>query len=364
MMVLLAGFIIIAAPARAQEGCRVTASGGGVNLRAGPGVEWFGVVGVLEANQSLPVVGLNRAGDWYAVSFGGEGDIAWVAAHVVTAQGACAGLPVVDAPPPPGEIDRLTSMPALPDIDAEALKALKEVFARGQALGNDPHAFIKVGDCNTDSPFFLAGFDLDYYDLGPYGDLQPTLDYFAGWFVHESLTGQVGYNAYTVLDPLWADPELCNAQAGESPLACEYRRARPSIAVMMFGPNDMINLSAEQFAEALAGIVELSLDSGVIPVLTTFTWHRDARWREALEFNAITVQVAGEYGVPLINFWRAAQNLPNYGLIAGYTHLTDSGPHTKIVFNGEEKQYGHPLRNLLTLQVLDLLRREVLTQAP
>jgi hypothetical protein len=72
--------------------------------------------------------------------------------------------------------------------------------------------------------------------------------------------------------------------------------------------------------------------------------------------------VADEYGVPLINLWRAARDLPGYGLIAGYTHLTAGGMQGgRIQFtNGEEAQYGYALRNLLTLQTLDMLRREVM----
>lgn len=351
--------IVISAPAQAQDSCLVVAIYGNVNIRTGPGTEWFGVADVLATGESLPAVGQNSVGDWYAVPGSGD-DIGWVAGSVVDVRGACADLPIIDAPPQPAEIELLVNTPVLPTIGEHA----REIFAQGQQLGNNPDVFTKVGDCNTDSPFFLAPFDLDYYDLGPYDELQPTIDYFAGWFAHESQAGQIGYNAHTMLNSLWADPELCRVEAGEGPLACEYRLVKPSAAVMMFGPNDMLNLTEAEFAETLRSIVELSLDSGVIPILTTFTWHRDARWHKALAFNAAVVEVAQEYDVPLINLWRAAQDLPNYGLMTDYTHLTDSGPHTKIVFTGEEEVYGHPLRNLLTLQVLDMLRTEMLDPAP
>jgi hypothetical protein len=172
----------------------------------------------------------------------------------------------------------------------------------------------------------------------------------------------VGFNALTVLDPLWADPNIC--PNGEGPLVCEYRLHRPSVVVMMFGPNDMINLTEMQFVEAVRGIIELSLDEGVIPVLTTFTWHEDRQWETALRYNVILVDLADEYDLPLVNFWRAAQALPNHGLMDDYTHLTDSGlsggDFTITFAHGEETFSGYALRNLLTLQMLDRLRREVL----
>lgn len=363
--------VLSAVPALAQESgakaCYVVANQSGVRVRNGPSVDEYGVIGVLSAGQALPVTGRNAAGDWYAVEYtdedGQQAPAAWIAASVVQTDGTCDGLPFVDEPAPPQEFTDLMAVPVLPEsLDTEALRA---VFERGQALGNDPHVFTKVGDCNTDTSYFMTGFDMDDYDLGPYAELEPTIDFFAGSFEHVSLAGQVGFNALTVLEPLWVDPSICNPGDGEGPLACEYRRERPSVVVMMFGPNDMINLTNEQFEQALRDIIDLSLDQGVIPVLTTFTWHHDKFWQKSLELNMITVEIAQEYDLPLINFWRVARDLPNFGLVADYTHLTDTGYYGanrfRIAFSdGEETVSGYALRNLLTLQMLDHLRRDVL----
>jgi hypothetical protein len=368
LSVALIGAGLLVSTAAAQEGrdpapvqgCVVKASSQNVNVRSGPAAR-YGVIGTLLPGQTLPITGV--LGEWYAViaqnASGETVPQAWIAAGAVTLEGACEALPAAPDPGPPADMRRLEEVPILPEsLDG----SLRDIFARGQALGGDSRAFTKIGDCNTDTSHFLAGFDRDQYDLGPYADLQPTLDYFAGWFEHVSLAGQVGFNALTVLDPLWADPNIC--PNGEGPLACEYRRHRPSVVVMMFGPNDMINLTEPQFAEAVRGIIELSLDEGVIPVLTTFTWHEDRQWETALRYNVILVDLADEYDLPLINFWRAAQALPNHGLMDDYTHLTDSGlpggDFTITFAHGEETFSGYALRNLLTLQMLDRLRREVL----
>jgi uncharacterized protein YraI len=71
-----------------------------VNLRTGPGTG-FAIAGTLSAGQSLEAVGQVQAADgfrWYSLANG-----AWVRSDIVTGEGDCAALPVVDAPaaPPP-----------------------------------------------------------------------------------------------------------------------------------------------------------------------------------------------------------------------------------------------------------------------
>jgi len=340
----------------AAAGACVIISPGNTNLRTGPGTD-FEAVGRLTAGRGAIVTGQRTGADgfvWWQVPPG-----VWVRSDVVRPTGGCEGVPTVAEPALPAEFDRLMAEPLLSDAGSTAHR----IFVQGLAQGNDPTAFTKVGDCNTHYSFFLTGFDQGLYDLGPYDRLQPTVEFFAGWFGHESLAGQVGFNALTMLESLWVDPSLCAPQAGEGPLACEYARTQASVAVMMFGPNDMLNLDDAQFTQAVRDVIELSIERGVIPVLTTFTWHEDQMWERALRYNVILVDLAEEYDIPLINFWRAARDLPNLGLVTDYTHLTagQSGDHpATIAFTGEETQSGHALRNLLTLQMLDLLRREVI----
>lgn len=355
----------------AQEGttpaplpnCRVQAGSENVNIRSGPAPH-YAILATLPAGQTLPLFGANGAGDWYAVQFDDAGgqplSNAWIAAEVTRLQGECDILPTIPDPDPPDAYLQLMDVPILPE---RISPRVHEIVARGQALGNDPHAFTKIGDCNTDTSYFLAAFDWGDYDLGPYTALEPSIDYYDGWFEHTSLAGKIGFNATTVLDPMWSDPKICEPQDGEGPLACEYRLTQPSVVVMMFGPNDMIGLTDAQFEDAVRGILDLSIEQGVIPVITTFTWHENNQWETSLRFNAVLVDLAQEYELPLINLWRAARSLPNFGLIADYTHLTaveGAESYFAISFaHGEEAVSGYALRNLLTLQTLDLLRREV-----
>jgi len=227
-----------------------------VNIRSGPGTDIYEVIGVLRQGSSIQVQGRNTAASWYTVRYldptTGQEHPAWIAARVVILSGSCTSLLVVDEPVEPPEYAALMAVPVLPEPD----ESWRQIFERGQMLGNDPHVFTKVGDCNTDTSYFFAAFDQGNYDLGPYAGLQPTIAFFAGSFAHTSLAGQVGFNAHTVLESLWSDPRLCHPGEGEGPLACEYRRMRPSVAIMMFGPNDLLNLTEQQFADSVRAIVE------------------------------------------------------------------------------------------------------------
>jgi hypothetical protein len=58
--------------------------------------------------------------------------------------------------------------------------------------------------------------------------------------------------------------------------------------------------------------------------------------------NAVIVELAREYDVPLINFWKAARDLPQQGIQSDNAHLTT---------------VGYNERNRLTLIMLDRLQR-------
>ena len=184
------------------------------------------------------------------------------------------------------------------------------------------------------------------------------MDFFRDSFGVTNITAHGGFTIYAVTDPTWANNGQC--LPNETPLNCELRRYRPGVAVMMFGSNDVAHLSPAQFEASLRQVVATTIANGTIPVLTTFTWcESGSRHDLGLQFNLITAAVAQENDIPLINFWRAAQGLPNCGL-ADATHLSMPVLTSTGHFNGEEQQAGFTLRNLLTLQTLDALRTSAL----
>jgi hypothetical protein len=186
--------------------------------------------------------------------------------------------------------------------------------------------------------------------------LQDTVAYFKGSFARTSVAARVGFSALTVIDATWADPSVC--EPGESSVWCELRTSRAAVVIIMFGANDVTSLSAAQFEQSLRQIIEWSIQHGTIPVLTTMSLC-GGRQDQAVQLNVVMVNLAAEYDVPLLNFWRAARDLPHCGM-GDDIHLSAGGPPYGVYFTGDETQYGFTLRNLVTLQTLDELRRNAL----
>ena len=207
----------------------------------------------------------------------------------------------------------------------------------------------------THNPYFLIPIGEGLYDLGDYQDLQTVVDYFAdadlNSFARESQASAGGFNSASVLDSLWANPEFC--EAGETPLECEFRAMQPSIALIMFGTNDVFYLDEQSFDYFMRSIVVETIQNGTLPVLSTFP-HRPEFPEKSVLYNQIVAQVAQDYDVPLINLWLALEPLPNKGIDAeDTTHMTVPASGEVCYFIGPNLEAGFTLRNLLTLQALE-----------
>jgi len=237
-------------------------------------------------------------------------------------------------------------MPVVPAVSERVL----EIYQLGLKKGNNPHAFSKVGDCGSTPTWFLGDFDRGsrYYSLGDYDELEGVIEYYAGSFDRTSLAAKSGYNASSVLTPLWADPSQC--KPNETPLACEYRVHKPILAFITLGANDVYHL--ERFEPEMRKIIEFSIESGVIPVLST----KPDNIEQDHRINAALARLAVEYQIPLWNYWLAVQDLPNQGLQEDGAHITWASNH----FNDPlALQSGWTVRNLTALQVLDAVWRAV-----
>ncbi len=240
--------------------------------------------------------------------------------------------------------------PILPTVSARA----REIYALGQKLGNNPRAFSKIGDCNSALPLFLANFDNpESYRLGPYSYLQPVLDHFQGSFVHNSVAAQDGFSTSSLFAVIQNDPARC--LASESPLNCELRLQRPSFAFIGLGTNGSWQTD-EAFERGLRRILDLTIQRGVVPILSTKADDMEGGAR----FNFIIARLASEYEVPLWNFWKAARALPDFGLQSTY-HLSWAKP---FFDDPQTLQTGWGVRNLTALQALDVVWRGVTGQPP
>jgi hypothetical protein len=229
--------------------------------------------------------------------------------------------------------------PVVPDVSEHT----RDIYKKGIALGNDPNAFSKIGDCQNVESYFLGVFDQrSKYSLGPYDELQSTIDHFSGSFNRKSVAVKGGFNVASVLSPLKSDPELCNKD--ENPLKCEYRIQKPSIAFISM-EQWWGNRPASAYEKYLRQIVEYLLDHGVVPVLVTKADNLEGDH----SINAAIARVAADYDIPLWNFWLAVQPLPHHGLWKDGFHLT----YDQSYFDDPNVfQSAWPIRNLTALQAL------------
>lgn len=399
-------FSSVALPlASAQE--IVGSTSGDLNVRTGPGSN-YAIITILPLQAQVIVEGRTQIGDWLLIHTPDSGIRGWVGSRFIylpegvniqslgvvesvvfenpaaapVAGGGESGAAPADAavnlidpssygpvPVPESAKADIATMEAtltnLPTFHNFGSGTIRGVFERGQAMGNRRNVFTRVGDSISANQPFLVGFgEAGNYNLGQYTNLQPTIDFFltgtprAGYpnnFIYDSLAARSAFNAGAVLDRLWSDGALCDPQT-EAPLQCEYRLAKPAVAIIMLGSVDIQVYNLQSYTDFLDHIVKISVDSGVVPVLTTFTIPPDYLYYEqSLRFNMVVLDVAARYDVPVINLWREARTLPDFGVGPDKFHLSQ-GP-TFFTFEGQERQYGTTLRNLLTLQALDELRR-------
>jgi hypothetical protein len=134
----------------------------------------------------------------------------------------------------------------------------------------------------------------------------------------------------------------------------------------MIGLMDLEYYDIESFYSFLEQVISESVNAGVIPIQTTFTVLPDyispelPLWEKSLDYNLAMIDVAELYGTPVIHLWKALQTHPDYGIGPDRTHLRASvGEYCS--FTGAELEYGGTMRNLLSLQALDTLRRTIST---
>ena len=232
-------------------------------------------------------------------------------------------------------------LPVIPEFISERTI---DIYRNGQKLNNNKNAFSVVGDCDSTSSWFLGDFDKgsEYYSLGPYSDLEEIIKTFKGSFDRDSLAVRKGFNTSSVLSTLWADPKIC--QSNESPLDCEIRIFHPSIVFILLGSNDEFNL--DKYENNMREILNRLIDQGIVPILATKADNVEG----GNLINAITARLAMEYDIPLWNFWRVVQDLPDHGLQQDETHLTWAHNYFDDPVAMEK---AWPWRNLTALQVLD-----------
>jgi uncharacterized protein YgiM (DUF1202 family) len=332
--------------------------GDGLRVRAGPGIS-SAIVTNLDKFTTLTIVGRTADSSWVQVNTPG-GASGWVLAAYLSIRSDLNAVPVTGQAEPTA-----AAPPVMVGISGISGKS-REIYLRGQQLGNRANVFSKVGDSLTVATYVLYPFAWGTYNLHEYAYLQSAINFFSvtnaregNSFANISLAADNGWTTVSVLTPERANPSVC--QPGEIPLVCEYRVVRPAVALILFGTNDVSAISAGDFGANLANIVDISIDMGVIPVLTTSPT-RAGFDGQVNEFNQIVIGTARGYDVPLLDYASVMRNAPNGGLSEDNVHPSwPPGDYSAAAdLSAENLRYGYAIRNLMALQMLDALRQQVL----
>lgn len=229
--------------------------------------------------------------------------------------------------------------PIVPTATAHAV----QIYQQGLTMGVDPHAFSKVGDCQSISEALLGKYDQPgrYVLPSDQQSLQGTINQFAGSFNRDGQAVKGGFNAAAVLSPMWADPDFC--QAGENPLECEIRIHKPSFVIISLEVWWQ-GRTPERYVQYMRQIIDYTIAHGAVPILSTKADNVEGD----NSINLANATLAYQYDLPLWNFWRAAQALPNHGL----DPARNDGFHLSM-------DYGWPARSLTALETLDSVWRGV-----
>lgn len=350
----------------------------GLRLRAAAGTAGQ-IMTTLDAELPLEIVGRTADYVWLQVRTP-EDEIGWVAReyvqttldlNLIPVTGATLNLPTPLPPTiPPAPAAVPTSPDGIPIVTGITTHA-RQIYLAGQAQGNLPHVVAKIGDSITFSPSYLRQLGSDY-SLGEYAYLQPVVDFFAGptgrdenSFAAASVSAVPGWTTVDVLSPGGAPNPPCPPE--EAPILCEYRTARPSVALIMLGTVDSEGkITLTEYRANLQRIIQITIDQGIVPVLSTIPPMQiePARDARASQINQIIIETARSYDIPLWNYYAAMTGLPNQGLSDDGGHPSEAPDGKHVYFDAAHLQYGYTMRNLTALQVLYELWQQVLFDAP
>jgi hypothetical protein len=244
------------------------------------------------------------------------------------------------------------------ELDPAVEANVVAIHARNPDLRDD--AFAKMGGSSVDSKAFLYCFATPYVNLGDHMELQDTIDDFdtgrRNSFNRQSRAAGVSWNLRYVL--------------GGRPAHFreEIRVTDARWALVLFGGNDAQNQNERIYARRLVYLVEELEAMGVVPVLGSASPRRNKtkdRWIQ--RFNAITKAVAIHWDLPYIDYHGMMTELPRKGLARDGVHpnvLGKGGVRAACQLTEKGLRYGNNARNLVTLQMLDALRRLVAVPAP
>lgn len=342
---------------------QVKSDRGGLRLRRLPNSDSTILLN-LPALTPLQIQARTSNSEWVLVKIP-EGFTGWVWVAYIDLFIDLNTIPSVENPEPE-PIFAVSPPPDAPVVAAAVTGGARNIYVKGQQLGNRRNIFTTVGDSITNTPNFLHHFAFGY-NLRDYGYLLPALQFFSAdtarnsnSFDNDSRASRAYWTTFDVLNPELRDAAICLPD--ETPIECEYRVVRPAISLILIGTNDIRDGTPAATYEAnLRRIIEISINMGVIPVVSTLPPRIDTNDQVAA-YNQVIRRLSQSYDIPLWDFWGALQSLPNQGISEDGVHpsIPSGAPAATVDFTAENLQYGTTLRNLMALQILDELWRNVM----
>ncbi len=286
--------------------------------------------------QFYDVIGRTADSTWWqlAVPDAGKSTGTWLLADLgALYSGDLKAAPVVSAPfkPSPTATTARRSAP-FPAWIPRITPKQRAIWQNSVRAGKGLNLFTVAGDCNSQPSVYLrrlASGQFDASTLEP--RLQAITQRFAPSFGRVSLAAQGGFGSHAMMDPTWADGALCGTTMG--PFECELWVSRASIVFISLGTQEQYTW--RDFEKHYRPIIEHALSEGVLPVLMTKADDIETLAGAPSGYiNNVIRRLAGEYDVPLLDFWAATRDLPNNGLIDEGDkdfHLSYAGLDRKIL---------------------------------
>jgi hypothetical protein len=216
-------------------------------------------------------------------------------------------VPTLTVTPTPRYIpEAWRTWPVVPDVTAKA----REIYKKGLEMGNNSHAFSKIGDCQNLKTAFLGFYD-NPASYDPNGKVKPyldTIENFKGFWNRDGESAKFGFTAASPLSPIWTiNSENCLPD--ENPMECELRLTKPSFVLISleFAFKDR---TAAVYERYMRQIIEYVISQGAVPILST----KADNMEKDHSINLTTAKLAYEYDLPMWNFWLAAQPLADHGI--------------------------------------------------
>jgi len=269
--------------------------------------------------------------------------------------------------------------PVVPTLSGTVGEHVRAIARRGAAMGVRRDYVAKLGDSITVSPAFLVPLACSEPVWGGWSELQGAVSFFGrdpapggtaaacGAVNSFSRTSVAAVRGWTTGDALRSRPSLPADCGAEAAIGCELALLHPSVALIMFGTNDVSASREGPFRRHLAHVAEIVEKAGAIPVISTIPPRLSSSRLAAKteRFDAVIAALAANRSLPLWNYWRqmSAPRIPRHGIGPDGVHPSLCAACSAIDFTPRGLRQGYALRNLGALRVLDRLRQQVL-EAP